>query len=121
MDIVEQLDAERKHNARCNTLLKTAIVDLCESQAREAALRKIVAEFELFETYDDPETPIRDALERIGSDDTALKEAVKQGQREALLEAADIADGYWVDTFSEYQSYKLDVGDKLRKMAGEIK
>jgi hypothetical protein len=77
MDIVEQLDAERKHNARCNTLLKTAIVDLCESQAREAALRKIVAEFELFETYDDPETPIRDALARIGSDDTALREALK--------------------------------------------
>jgi hypothetical protein len=48
-------------------------------------------------------------------------ESIVQAKSEVLLEAADIADGYWVDTFSEYQSYTLDVGDKLRKMAEEIK
>ena len=43
----------------------------------------------------------------------------KQWQREALLEAADFADGWWVDAFTEYQSYKKDIGDELRKKAKE--
>ena len=44
----------------------------------------------------------------------------RQWQREALLEAADFADGWWVDTFTEYQSYKKDIGDELRRMAKEL-
>jgi len=80
------------------------------SQAREAKLRELLTQFELWESYDDPETPIKDALARIGSsDDTALKEAIRQGQREVLMEAAE-----W---FNE--------GDpawyRLKEMAEEIK
>jgi hypothetical protein len=82
------------------------------SQAREAKLRELLAQFELWESYDDPETPIKDALARIGSDDTALKEAIKQAKREALLEAADFL-------FSDGQHNHWAVKE-LRRMAEEL-
>jgi uncharacterized small protein (DUF1192 family) len=45
-------------------------------------------------------------------DDTALKEAIKQGQREVLMEAADLCEGYtWADS----------VQKSIRRMAEEIK
>ena len=82
------------------------------SQAREAKLRELLTQFELWESYDDPETPIKDALARIGSDDTALKEAIKQGQREILLKAADF--GTAIDDRGVLKF-------ELRKMAEELK
>jgi hypothetical protein len=87
---------------------------LAEGQAREAALRELLAQFELFETYDDPETPIKDALERIRSDDTALKEAIKQAKRDALLKAAEN------DVFEHAMAHGFTVADRLRKMAEGI-
>jgi hypothetical protein len=79
------------------------------SQAREAKLRELLTQFELWESYDDPETPIKDALARIGSDDTALQEAIKQAKREALLEAAE-----WFNEGDPAWS-------RLKEMAEEIK
>jgi hypothetical protein len=106
---IESLRAEIKHlEDRASDEIDRWAREAGASQAREASLRKLLEGFEIYETYDDPETPIKNALARIGSDDTALKEAIKQGQREALLEAAE-----W---FNE--------GDpawcRLKEMAGEL-
>jgi hypothetical protein len=90
-------------------------LELAASQAREAKLRELLTQFELWESYDDPETPIKDALAHIDTDDTALKEAIKQAKREALLEAAE-----WFDN-NPYHHFTNDSASKLRRMAEELK
>jgi hypothetical protein len=108
---IERLKAER--DAAIKEIAKWAR-EAGASQAREVALRELLTQFELWESYDDPETPIKDALARIGSDDTALKEVIKQGQREILLKAAD-----WFNACDE----RIDnnsAENQLRKMAEEL-
>lgn len=79
------------------------------SQAREAALRELLTQFELWESYDDPETPIKDELARIGSDDTALQEAIKQAKKEAAEHILEMWRDPWprterrfIDRLEEY-------------------
>jgi hypothetical protein len=67
------------------------------------------------------ETCYREYKIPIGDDVLTVNEAgyqaiqylLKQAKREALLEAAGISD--------DYQAYTMSVGDKLRKMAEELK
>jgi hypothetical protein len=105
---IERLKAER--DAAIKEIGKWAR-DAGASQAREAQLRELLTQFELWESYDDPETPIRDALARIGSDDTALKEAIKQAKKDALFDAADMF----------VQQSRHEASYELRRMAEEIK
>jgi hypothetical protein len=80
---------------------------LAEGQAREAKLREglsYAASCLRTDGYD----PI-DKVLAMPTDDTALKEVIKQAKREALLEAAEAE---WWDK---------DIRVELRRMAGEIK
>jgi chromosome segregation ATPase len=90
------------------------------SQAREAKLRELLTQFELCESYDDPETPIKDALARIGSDDTALQQAIKQGQREAAEHILEMWRDPWPRTERSFIDRLEAYRDELRKMAEEL-
>jgi hypothetical protein len=92
------------------------------SQAREAKLREALETVKvdlidgrLFAAVVDTKSWHPRVLNAIAlpTDDTALKEAIKQGQRAALLEAADV-----LDTFA---SKRCGHSDEIRRMVDEIK
>jgi hypothetical protein len=68
-------------------------VKLAEAQAGEAKLREALNQIKSFTSFVGTYIIAEDAL-ALPTDDTALKEAIKQGQREALLKAAWVCEGY---------------------------
>jgi hypothetical protein len=104
--------------------------ELRASQAREAKLREEVKEF--MKMCDWPKDCMAREAQRgyvcalLGYelDDTALKEAIKQAKREALMEAANIiprAVGQPGNDWGEgYTAATKDASKGLRRMAGEL-
>jgi hypothetical protein len=114
---IERLKAERDAaTADFNEMRDMAVKEMARwareagaSQAREAYFREALNQLWANTRLSTAEvTSIIKATFTIPSDDSALKEAVKQGQREILLKAAN----------------KLNYGDiaytELRKMADEL-
>jgi hypothetical protein len=83
------------------------------SQARKAKLREAVILCKYAAGHPEKVYGITKNALALPTDDTALKEAIKQGQREILLEAADV-----LDTFA---SKRCGHSDEIRRMADEIK
>lgn len=88
---------------------------LKESQAREAKLRSALSEYATDECREG-----WTAIEALAlpTDDTALREAIKQAKREALMEAAK-----WFDEMEPYSGTGRDTAaaESLRRMAEELK
>jgi hypothetical protein len=108
---IERLKAER--DAAIKEVAKWAR-EAGASQAREAKLREAL---EWCGKYEEDDHPANQVL-ALPTDDTALQEAIKQGQREVLMKAAEkfcTMDSAEADWEGEWAS------DHLRKMAEEIK
>jgi hypothetical protein len=90
-------------------------VDWQCGQAREAKLREWVYAY-LLDDMDDV-AATKKMERKFPADDTALKEAIKQAKRGALLEAAD---AFWI-TEDGNDPVEKAVKRWLRRMAGEIK
>ena len=92
---------------------------LAESQAREAKLREALDIAMVGGDYLPVERAQLERVLTIPADDTALKEAIKQAKREALLEAAEAVIKDAARIGSDWVS--AHHADTLRKMAREIK
>jgi hypothetical protein len=125
-ELEAELEAERQRRWDGN---EANSKELAECQAREAKLREAMVSVlcnhdgvACFEGSDGDRRVIDDAL-ALPTDDTALKEAIKQAKREALLEAAERFEGTlpynWV--CADGYSNGFDVAGELRFMAEELK
>jgi hypothetical protein len=92
-------------------MLNEYCADLAASQAREAKLREAVILCKYAAGHPEKVYGITKNALALPTDDTALKEAIKQGKREILLKAATE-----FDSRGEFQGH----GESLRKMADEL-
>jgi hypothetical protein len=110
---IERLKAERDTalsiSEQHSDVVNNTIVQLAECQAREAKHREAL---EWCGKYEEDDHPANQVL-ALPIDDTALQEAIKQGQREILLKAADFL-------FSDGQHNHWAVKE-LRRMVKELK
>ena len=83
---------------------------LAECQAREVVLRDGLLDIDDWDSATLSASGMARLLD-LPSDSTALDTMKKQWQREALLEAADHIDGWWLDK---------SIRDELRRMAKEL-
>jgi hypothetical protein len=125
-DLTPEEVAEIMENPKCRFASHADLAtERAAGQAREAKLRDAlssIVEVTCIEHQDGCATiiaadipPSAKAALAIPADDTALKDAIRQAKREALIEAADSFDTGF--RFSEASW----VRDELRRMAGELK